>query len=87
VRQRWKRLDGSADGELRFCFEGLGDKLNVGVKGREVSKIPKFGGRSEGIKKKKNPKQALLVHACNPVYSGGRDQEDRCLKPALSNSS
>jgi hypothetical protein len=55
VRQRWKRLDGSADGELRFCFEGLGDKLNVGVKGREVSKIPKFGGRSEGIKKKKIP--------------------------------
>jgi hypothetical protein len=23
------------------------------------------------------------VHACNPSHSGGRDQEDRGLKPAL----
>jgi hypothetical protein len=30
---------------------------------------------------------ALVVHACNPSYSGGRDQEDRGLKPALANSS
>jgi hypothetical protein len=28
-----------------------------------------------------------VVHACNPSYSGGRDQEDRGLKPALANSS
>jgi hypothetical protein len=23
-----------------------------------------------------------VVHTCNPSYSGGRDQEDHCLKPA-----
>jgi hypothetical protein len=27
------------------------------------------------------------AHACNPGYSGGRDQEDPGLKPALANSS
>jgi hypothetical protein len=26
--------------------------------------------------------QALVTHACNPSYSGGRDQEDLGLKPA-----
>jgi hypothetical protein len=26
-------------------------------------------------------------HACNPSYSGDRDQEDRDLKPARANSS
>jgi hypothetical protein len=26
--------------------------------------------------------QALVAHAYNPSYSGGRDQEDRGLKPA-----
>jgi hypothetical protein len=25
--------------------------------------------------------QALVTHACNPSYSGGRDQENRGLKP------
>jgi hypothetical protein len=29
----------------------------------------------------------LVAHACNPSYSGGRDQEDRGLKPAWANSS
>jgi hypothetical protein len=24
----------------------------------------------------------LVAHACNLSYSGGRDQEDHCLKPA-----
>jgi hypothetical protein len=27
-----------------------------------------------------------MAHACNPSYSGGRDQEDHCLKPARANS-
>jgi hypothetical protein len=31
--------------------------------------------------------RALLAHAYNPTYSGGRDQEDRGLKPAQENSS
>jgi hypothetical protein len=26
--------------------------------------------------------QALVAHACNPSYSGGKDQEDRSSKPA-----
>jgi hypothetical protein len=30
---------------------------------------------------------ALVPHTCNPSYSGGRDQEDRGLKPAQANSS
>jgi hypothetical protein len=29
----------------------------------------------------------LVAHACNPSYSGGRDQEDRSSKPAGANSS
>jgi hypothetical protein len=28
-----------------------------------------------------------VPHACNPNYSGGRDQEDRSSKPAQENSS
>jgi hypothetical protein len=28
-----------------------------------------------------------VAHACNPSYSGGRDQEDHSLKPAQANSS
>jgi hypothetical protein len=28
-----------------------------------------------------------VAHACNPSYSGGRDQEDRNLKLAQANSS
>jgi hypothetical protein len=27
-----------------------------------------------------------VAHAYNPSYSGSRDQEDCCLKPALANS-
>jgi hypothetical protein len=29
---------------------------------------------------------ALVAHDCNPSYSGGRDQEDCCLKPVQANS-
>jgi hypothetical protein len=28
----------------------------------------------------------LVAHACNPSYSGGRDQEDQGLNPAQANS-
>jgi hypothetical protein len=31
--------------------------------------------------------QASVAHTYNPSYSGGRDQEDCSLKPALANSS
>jgi hypothetical protein len=30
---------------------------------------------------------ALVTHACNPSYSGGRDQEDHDSKPAQTDSS
>jgi hypothetical protein len=30
---------------------------------------------------------APVAHACNPSYSGGRDQEDYGSKPAQANSS
>jgi hypothetical protein len=30
--------------------------------------------------------RVLVAHACNPSYSGGRDQEDGGLKPAQANS-
>jgi hypothetical protein len=38
-------------------------------------------------KKKGDESQALVAHACNPNYSGGRDQEDRSSKPAKTNTS
>jgi hypothetical protein len=28
-----------------------------------------------------------VTHTCDPSYSGGREQEDSCLKPAHANSS
>jgi hypothetical protein len=37
--------------------------------------------------KKKEHSQALVAHAYNPNYSGGRDQEDQVSKPAQTNSS
>jgi hypothetical protein len=33
--------------------------------------------------KKKNFSQALVVHTCNPTYSGGTDKEDQSSKPIL----
>jgi hypothetical protein len=32
-------------------------------------------------------KPGPVAHACNPSYSGGRDQEDHSLKPAQASSS
>jgi hypothetical protein len=37
--------------------------------------------------KKLGISQVLVAHACNPSYSGCRDQEDQSLKPAPANSS
>jgi hypothetical protein len=33
--------------------------------------------------KKEKQAQVLVAHVSNPSYSGGRDQEDYSLKPAL----
>jgi hypothetical protein len=36
--------------------------------------------------KKTNSWWVQVVHTYNPSYSGGRDQEDHCSKPAWANS-
>jgi hypothetical protein len=48
--------------------------------------LPRCSSTDEWIKKMWSS-QALVAHACNPGYSGGRDQEDHGLKPAWANSS
>jgi hypothetical protein len=40
-----------------------------------------------GLLKWSLPCQVPVAHACNPSYSGGRDQEDLSSKPAWANSS
>jgi hypothetical protein len=37
------------------------------------------------LSKNKSGSQALAAHACNPSYSGGRDQEDQGLKLPQAN--
>jgi hypothetical protein len=37
------------------------------------------------MKKRNVLSWALVAHACNPSYSGGRNQEDRGSKPAQAN--
>jgi hypothetical protein len=41
--------------------------------------------RTEAGPEETNPRMAV-AHTCNPSYLGGRDQEDRDLKPAKANS-
>jgi hypothetical protein len=52
-------------------------------------KVIKTESRKISAKLKKETKrsQAPVAHACNPSYSGGRDQEDRSLKPTQAKSS
>jgi hypothetical protein len=50
-------------------------------------------GKTESIKitttffKIRHASWAPVVHACNPSYSGGKDQEDHGLRLAQANSS
>jgi hypothetical protein len=39
------------------------------------------------VKKDTKMSPVPVAHACNPSYSGGRDQEDHGSKPARGNSS
>jgi hypothetical protein len=39
------------------------------------------------LSKLKSEARRLVAHACNPSYSGGRDQEDCGSKPAWANGS
>jgi hypothetical protein len=41
----------------------------------------------QAILLKMKASRVLVVHICNPSYSGGRDQEDHGSKPAWANSS
>jgi hypothetical protein len=47
---------------------------------------PKAALKNKLIKRKRK-KKVLMAHACNPSYSGGRDQEDQGSKPAWGSSS
>jgi hypothetical protein len=47
--------------------------------------IPEGKERENGTEKKRS--WVLVAHACNPSYSGGRDQEGCGLKPTWANSS
>jgi hypothetical protein len=42
--------------------------------------------KEEEEEKKMSACWVLVAHACNPSYSGGREQEDHSSKPALANS-
>jgi hypothetical protein len=44
-------------------------------------------GKGEVLGKNSDLGWVPVAHICNPSYSGGRDQEDGGLKPALANSS
>jgi hypothetical protein len=39
------------------------------------------------IELRQQKSQALMAHACDPSYSGGRDQEDHSSMPSQTNSS
>jgi hypothetical protein len=46
------------------------------------------GGRGDRVwKRSVGECRVLVAHACNPGYSGGRDQEDQSSKPVQANSS
>jgi hypothetical protein len=47
--------------------------------------VIKIVSQNEGIKSFLS--QVPVAHACNPSYSGGRDQKDQGSKPAWANSS
>jgi hypothetical protein len=57
---------------------------NISNKYAKLHRLYKIGKQTL---KKFDPCQALVAHACNPCYSGGRDQENCSSKPAQGNSS
>jgi hypothetical protein len=72
------------------------ERKNEGKKGEKEEgreggrKEERKEGRKEGRREGRQDKKINRVpgaHACNPSYSGGRDQEHHCSKPAWANSS
>jgi hypothetical protein len=63
-----------------FSFPGMYCALGVDRLNAHITMC--LLGMSTGKKmKKKKGSQTLVFHAFNPSYSGGRDQEDRSVKP------
>jgi hypothetical protein len=63
--------------------------LLVALKIARLKRQHSTGGGSMCVRYKMSRKgwgQMPVAHACNPSYSGGRDQEDCSLKPAQENS-
>jgi hypothetical protein len=60
----------------------LGLQTCITIPRHSISLIQKWNTLS-----KNRNYQALVTHACNPTYSGGRNQEDCSSKPAQANSS
>jgi hypothetical protein len=80
----------------RIMVQSQPGQIVCKILSRKKKKSQKKGGMTQGQpqyhKKKKERKekhcgQAPVAHACNPSYSGGRNQEDQSLKLARANSS
>jgi Fe-S cluster assembly ATPase SufC len=73
---------------LRKAFNVKEQKANK--KNNKYNRIIGSGKKQRQIKRKFFLKKilswVLVAHACNVNFSGGRDQEERGLKPALANS-
>jgi hypothetical protein len=53
----------------------------------EIRKVKVQGQPEQIVFKTLISSWSRVAHACNPSYSGARDQEDQSLKPAQANSS
>jgi hypothetical protein len=56
-----------------FCLEKRGTEEGRGGEERKKKEEIKNGNKMT-LKKEKGIGWALVAHACNPTYSGGRDQ-------------
>jgi hypothetical protein len=64
--------------------------LNKPLGGKRTKILGQPGLHSDSQKKKSlgiKPLESRVAHACNPSYSGGRNQEDQSWTPALASSS